>query len=59
MINAGHVSLIRFPLTDGNTGKYRPILVLKQLPGNYDDWLVCMISSKTKQFISDFDILID
>jgi mRNA interferase MazF len=55
MINEGHVSLIRFPLTDGNIEKFRPVLLLKKLPGNYDDWLVCMISSKTQQFIIDFD----
>ena len=59
MINAGHVSLIRFPLTDGNVGKFRPVLILKQLPGNYNDWLVCMVTTKTQQFIFNFDDTID
>lgn len=59
MINAGHVSLIQFSMTDGNVGKFRPVLILKQLPGNYDDWLVCMITTKTQQYISDFDETID
>jgi mRNA interferase MazF len=36
-------------------GKLRPALLLGQLPGNYDDWLICMISSQTRHYIPQFD----
>jgi mRNA interferase MazF len=32
---------------------------LGKLPGEYDDWLICMISSQTHQYISGFDEIIN
>jgi mRNA interferase MazF len=32
--------------------------VLGKLPGDYDDWLTCMISSQTRQFLPGFDELV-
>ena len=58
MKKAGQVVLFRFPQTDLEEGKYRPALLLGKLPGEYDDWLVCMISSQTRQFVSEFDEMI-
>lgn len=52
------VVLFRFPQTDQSPGKLRPALVLRKLPGPYDDWLICMISSQLSQQISNFDELI-
>jgi len=55
MKEAGQVVVFRFPQTDLEEGKLRPALLLGKLPGNYDDWLICMISSQTHQFIEGFD----
>lgn len=55
MISEGQIVLFRFPRTDHEAGKLRPALVLKRLPGKYDDWLICMISSRTHQYIQNFD----
>ncbi|RMH84183.1 MAG: type II toxin-antitoxin system PemK/MazF family toxin [Calditrichaeota bacterium] len=56
---SGQVVLFRFPYTDLKIGKLRPALLLKKLPGGYGDWLICMISSQTQQFVPGFDELID
>lgn len=58
MIAEGQIVLFRFPHTDQETGKLRPALVLRKLPGQYDDWLICMISSKLDQGIAGFDEVI-
>lgn len=55
---AGQIVIFSFPLTDLEEGKLRPALLLGKLPGEYDDWLICMISSQTRQFITDFDELV-
>jgi mRNA interferase MazF len=36
----------------------RPALWLGKLPGEYDDWLICMISSQTRQYIAGFDEIV-
>ena len=59
MKEAGQVVLFRFPQTDLEEGKHRPALLLGKLPGEYDDWLICMISSRIRQQITGFDDLID
>ncbi len=58
MIAEGQIVLFRFPQTDQEAGKLRPALVLRKLPGQYDDWLICMISSRLEQGIMDFDEVI-
>ena len=55
---AGRIVLCRFPQTDFAPGKRRPALLLLPLPSEYDDWLVCMMSTKIEQAISDVDELI-
>lgn len=42
MIFEGQIVLFRFPQTDQTEGKLRPALVLRRLPGKFDDWLICM-----------------
>ncbi len=59
MMQAGQICLIRFPRTDLAVGNLRPVLVLSQLPGPYDDWLICMISSQLRQRIEELDEVID
>lgn len=46
MKQAGQIVLFRFPQTNLEEGKLRPALLLGKLPGPYDDWLICMISSQ-------------
>ena len=58
MAIVGQIVLFKFPQTDLIIGKKRPALLLKSLPGDYQDWLVCMISSKTGQEIINLDEII-
>jgi len=58
MKEAGQVVVFRFPQADLAEGKLRPALLLGKLPGEYDDWLICMISSQTRQYIAGFDEII-
>lgn len=41
MIQEGQIVLFRFPQTDQSPGKLRPALVLRNLPGVFNDWLIC------------------
>ena len=56
---AGQISLCRFPQTNFASSKLRPVLLIAELPGNYDDWLVCMISSQTHQYTPGLDEIIN
>ena len=58
MIAEGQIVLFRFPQTDQQTAKLRPALIIRKLPGQYDDWLICMISSQLSQEIPGFDEII-
>lgn len=58
MIREGQIVLFKFPQTGQSIGKLRPALVIKNLPGQYDDWLICMISSQLSQQITDFDEIV-
>jgi len=58
MKKSGQVVVFRFPQTDLEEGKLRPALLLGKLPGEYDDWLICMISSQTRQHITGFDEIV-
>ncbi|MEK9149637.1 MAG: type II toxin-antitoxin system PemK/MazF family toxin [Candidatus Desantisbacteria bacterium] len=58
MIQEGQIVLFRFPQTDQLFATLRPALVIRKLPGPYDDWLICMISSQTSQLIPGFDEII-
>lgn len=55
----GQVVVLRFPQTDLSPGKLRPALLIAPLPGPYEDWLACMVSTKLHQAVSGFDELID
>ena len=58
MIEEGNVVLFRFPQTDLQVGKLRPALVIKRVPGEYEDWLICMISSRIYQYDVKLDEII-
>ena len=55
---AGQIALFQFPLTNQITGKPRPCLLLRDLPGRHEDWWICMISSQLGQAIAGFDEII-
>jgi mRNA interferase MazF len=58
MRQAGQIVIFRFPQTDLEEGKLRPALLLGKLPGEYDDWLICMVSSQTHHHIAGFDEMV-
>ena len=49
MKRSGQIVLATFPYSDLSETKLRPVLMLRQASANFDDWLVCMVSSQTKQ----------
>ena len=59
MISEGQIVLFSFPKTNQKDGKLRPALILRKLPGKFDDWLICIISSQLHQAIPDLDEIID
>jgi mRNA interferase MazF len=58
MIQEGSIVLFRFPHTDQLSGKLRPALVLRQVPGPHNDWLICMVSTQLSQQVKGLDELI-
>jgi mRNA interferase MazF len=54
MKRAGQIVLTPFPYTDLSGTKLRPVLMLRQA-SRFDDWLVCMVSSKIEQAEAGFD----
>ena len=58
MKQAGQIVIFRFPHTDLEEGKLRPALLLGKLPGEYDDWLICMVSSQTRHYFTEFDEIV-
>lgn len=58
MIEPGKIVLFNFPKTNLQEGKLRPALVITKVPGRYDDWLTCAISTQIHQQIPDFDEII-
>ncbi|MBL4818159.1 MAG: type II toxin-antitoxin system PemK/MazF family toxin [Deltaproteobacteria bacterium] len=59
MPKPGQIVVFAFPQTNLLNTKLRPALLIQRLPGKYDDWLTCMISSKTNQAIPGFDDIIN
>jgi mRNA interferase MazF len=43
MKEPGQIALFRFPRANLSEGKLRPALLLSEVPGPYEDWLICMI----------------
>jgi len=59
MIREGQIILFNFPSSDNSDAKLRPALVIRKIPGPYDDWLICMISSQLAQQVLNFDEVVD
>ena len=58
MRQAGQVAILRFPHADLASGKPRPVLLIAPVPGPYDDWLICMISTQLQHALEGFDEVI-
>ena len=58
MVRERQVVLFRFPQTNQTTGKLRPALVIRDVPGPHEDWLICMISSQLSLEVAGFDEII-
>ena len=54
----GTIILFRFPHSDLQRGKLRPAVLLKQVPNEYGDWFVAMISTQLHQQIEGLEIVI-
>jgi PemK-like, MazF-like toxin of type II toxin-antitoxin system len=54
----GDIVLARFPFTDGSGTKLRPVLVLAEVPGPHDDYLVLFISSQVRLAVSGVDVIL-
>ncbi len=59
MKQPGQIVLISFPQTNQGRGTLRPALLIAKVPGPYDDWLICMISTQLRHCIADFDEIIE
>lgn len=49
MKKAGQIALTPFPHTDLSGTKLRPVLLLRRTSRRFEDWLVCMVSSRLHQ----------
>jgi mRNA interferase MazF len=56
---SGQIVLFKFPQTDQLDAKLRPALLIGRLPGQFGDWLICMISSQLRHYVEGFDEIID
>ena len=52
-MNPGDVVLIPLPQVMGGSPKLRPALVLSQLPGPFQNVLVCGISTRLRDRVND------
>lgn len=55
----GSTSLVRLPRADLQRGKYRPVLLLAKMPGPFDDWLICGITSQLRHKVAGWDEVIE
>jgi len=58
MISEGQIVLFKFSQTDQKEGKLCLSLVLRKLPGKFNNWLICMISSQLHQLLPELDEVI-
>lgn len=58
-LKPGIVSVVRFPRSDVEKGKYRPFILLSSLPGPFSDWMICALTSQLQHKVDDWDEVID
>jgi mRNA interferase MazF len=55
---AGTIVLCEFPFTDKVAIKLRPCLIVASVPGEFDDFLTCMITTNLTRAIESVDEII-
>jgi mRNA interferase MazF len=58
MIQSGQIVIFRFPRTDLQESKMCPTLLVAKVPGRFDDWLACALSTQLHQQVPGFDEII-
>ena len=58
MTARGDIVLAKFPFTDRQGAKLRPVLVLARVPGPHDDYLVLFISSQVRLAVAGVDVVL-
>ena len=58
MISDGDILVFRFPQSNLIEGKLRPALAIKKVEGDFDDWLVCMISTQIRHKVEGLEVVI-
>lgn len=58
MRKSGQIVLFKFPQTDRLDVKLLPALLIGKMPGQFGDWLICMISSRLRHYIEEFDEIV-
>ncbi len=58
MKESGQIVLFKFPQTDQSDAKLRPTLLIGKLPGLFNDWFICMISTQLRHYVEGFDQII-
>ena len=59
MKRAGQIVIFKFPQTNLEYRKPRPALLVARVPGDYDDWLISMITSQTHHYIEGLDEIVE
>ena len=59
MKQSGQVVLLPFPFTDLSATKLRPALILRKASREFDDGLVCMVSSQLHQMDEGMDEIVN
>lgn len=58
MIREGFIVLVETQTTEGVADKIRPVVLVRRVPGPYNDCLVAMVSTQMRQSIEGFDTVL-
>jgi len=58
MRRARQIAILQFSTVALTAGKPRPVLLVAPVPGPYQAWLVCMLSTQLQQAVEGFDEVI-
>ena len=59
MSRKGDIVLAKFPFTNHEESKLRPVLILSKSPGEFDDYIVAFISSQIRHYVPEVDFLLE